>query len=103
MSTTRSTYGSLLGTITTAANAVTSTLSTIDTSIGMAATAIEDAARRQAARSKLDAHSYKRQIATEKAQELEVLDQSILDWLDGDEARTNRFNATYAELLAALG
>lgn len=103
MANTRSTYGSLLGTITTAANAVTNTLSTLDTTIGMAATAIDDAARRQKARSKLDEHAYKRTIATEKAMELETLDQSILDWLDGDEGRTTRFNKTLAELTAVLG
>ena len=102
MATSRTTFGSILNTITTAADMLTTTLNTIDTSVGMASTAIDDAARRQQARSKLDAHSYKRVIATEKAQELESLDQSVIDWLDGDSERTARFDKTYAELMAAL-
>lgn len=102
MATSRTTFGALLNTITTAANAVTSTLSTIDTSIGMASTAIDDAARRQAARSKLDQESYKDTITMEKSMELSLQEESILDWIDGDSGRADRYQANYDRLRKLL-
>lgn len=103
MATTRSTYGSLLGTITTLAQTASNTLSTIDTTIGMASTAIDDAARRQKARSKLDEVAYKETIAKEKAMELELQQEAILDWCEEVEGRAERFKATYDSLRAVLG
>lgn len=103
MATSRTTFGALLGTITTAASAVTNVLDQVNTTVGMAGTALDDAARRQAARSRMDARSYKRVIASEKAMELETLDQSIIDWLGGDLERTARFDKTYADLMEAIG
>lgn len=102
MATSRTTFGSILNTITTAADTLTTTLSTIDTSVGMASTAINDAARRQAARSKLDSESYKDQIAMEKSMELSLQEESILDWIDGDANRATRYNDTYAKLRKLL-
>lgn len=102
MSTTRSTYGAILGTVTSAASALTTALSTMDTTVGMAATAIDDAARRQKARSKLDELAYKDSIAKEKSMELELQQESIIDWCDEVEGRAERFKATYDRLRAAL-
>ena len=102
MTTSRTTMAALFGTITTAANTLTGTLSTIDTSIGMVTTAVQDAARRQDARSKLDATAYKRVIATEKAMELELQHESVIDWCSQAPDRADRFKVTYDELLKVL-
>jgi hypothetical protein len=102
MATTRTAFGALMGTITTAASAVTNIIGQVDTTVGMAGTALDDAARRQQARSKLDARSYKRVIVSEKAMELETLQESILDWTNGDPTRAARFKATYDDLMSAL-
>ena len=102
MATSRSTISALFGTVTTAANTVTRSLASVDTAVGMASTAIEDAARRQKARSKLDEKSYKVVIATEKAMELELQKESVIDWCEQVEGRAERFKSTYDELLAAL-
>lgn len=102
MANTRTTFGALLGTITVAANVVSNSLSTIDTSVGMAATAIDDAARRQQARSKLDALAYKDTIVTEKSMELELQKQQVKDWCAEVEGRTASFNETYNRLMEAL-
>lgn len=102
MANSRTTFGALLGTITVAANTLTNTLSTVDTSIGMVTTTVEDAARRQQARSKLDAHAYKQNIVTEKSMELELAKEQVLDWCSESPDREARFNATYSELMAVL-
>lgn len=93
----------------TAANAASAGFNTIgsiftstNTAIGMVTTSIEGAARRQQARHKLDAVSYKKTIATEKAMELELQKEQVIDWCDQVEGRSDRFNETYEELLAAL-
>lgn len=103
MSNSRTTSAALLGTVTTLANTVTGAIGTVDTSLGMVTTAINDAARRQAARSKLDAVAYKKVIATEKAMEVELQKEAVIDWCDKVKGRSDRFNATYNELLAVLG
>ena len=93
----------------TAANAASAGFNTIgsiftstNTAIGMVTTSIEGAARRQQARHKLDAVSYKKTIATEKAMELELQKEQVIDWCEQVEGRAERFKSTYDELLAAL-
>lgn len=100
--TTRTAIGALLGTVTVAAGSLSNGISAIDTGFGMIRTAADDAARRQQARSKLDAASYKRQILQEKTMELELQRERIEDWIAEKEDRKDRFNSTYAELEAAL-
>lgn len=102
MANTRSAYGSVLGTITSIAGVLTNTFDGIDSGVGMATTAINDAARRQQARSKLDAHAYKKTISTEKSMELLLQQEEVLDWCSQSEGRTARFTETYDELLAIL-
>lgn len=93
---------SITNTIAATANTVTSAVNSANTAIGMVTTSIEGAARRQQARHKLDAVSYKKTIATEKAMELELQKEQVIDWCEQVEGRSDRFNSTYNELLAAL-
>lgn len=102
MANTRTTYGSILGTVTSVASVLTNTFDGIDASVGMATTAINDAARRQQARSKLDAASYKVTIVTEKAMELELQKEEVIDWCAQVPERADRFKVTYDSLLAVL-
>ena len=83
-------------------NTVASVFTSANTAVGMVTTTINDAARRQQARSKLDAVSYKKTIATEKAMELELQKEQVMVWCEEKEDRADRFQATYDELLAAL-
>ena len=83
-------------------NTVASVFTTANTAVGMATTAVEDAARRQKARSKLDAISYKRTIATNKAMELELQKEQVEEWIAQGTGRAERFQSTYDELIAAL-
>lgn len=102
MSNSKSAASALFGTVAATANTVTKAVGTVDTVVGMATTAVEDAARRQKARSTLDTISYKRTIATDKAMELELQKEQVEEWIAQGAGRKERFQSTYDELIAAL-
>lgn len=102
MATSRTAFASLLGTVTMSADTLTGAIGTINTTVGMATTAINDAARRQQARSQLDSESYKDQIAMEKSMELEMQTDSINEWIAQKPDREVRYNATYERLRKLL-
>lgn len=103
MSTSRSTFGAILGTITVASNVISNTLGVIDTTIGMGNIHVNDASRRLTARSTLDAASFKLTIAREKAMEMLIEEQSVIDWCSESPDRAERFAVQYNQFLAVLG
>ncbi len=102
MSNSKSAASALFGTVAALANSVTKAIGTVDTGVGMVTTSVEVAARRQKARSKLDEVSYKREIVTNKAMDLELQKEQVNDWISQKEDRGPRYQATYDDLMKVL-
>jgi hypothetical protein len=79
---TRMTLGALLGSITTAANTITSTFDAANKGIGMLNRTVSDASDRQNLRSKVDAHTYKTTLIREKAQEETLANLKIAEFIN---------------------
>ena len=69
MSTTRATFGSLLGTIQTTAMTVTNVLDAANSGVGMLNSYVEDAATKQKARIKIDHAVFLEDLIREKSRE----------------------------------
>ena len=102
VSTSRVTLGALFGTVTTAANTVSTTLAGIDKSAGMFNAAVENAAINQQIRHKLDRGTFERTYAMQKALELDSIEQEILNTVGNDPSRQASFNARLSELQELL-
>lgn len=98
----RVTAAALLGTVTTAAATVTSTLDAAQKAIGMLNTAVNDAAFRQEKRSKVDRHLYVNNLIRDTAQQEAEATVRSQEFLDNNPKAAAHFKASFDELTDLL-
>lgn len=99
----RATAAALLGTVTTAASTVTSTLDAGQKAIGMLNTAVNDAAFRQDKRSKIDRHLYVNNLIRDTAQQEAEANVRAEEFLTTNPKAAAHYEASFNELKALLG
>lgn len=80
MATARLTFGSVLGTVNTAATTLTSTISAAGKAIGMIDTYVSEAAEKQGIRSLADMETYVDQLISEKSEESATRKLAVLEF-----------------------
>ncbi|QEG09224.1 hypothetical protein HYP93_gp01 [Stenotrophomonas phage Pokken] len=98
----RLTASALLGTVTTAAATVTSTLDAAQKGIGMLNTAINDAAYRQEKRSKVDRKNYVKNLIRETSEQEAMANVRVEEFLKNNPAAASHYKASYDELTELL-
>ena len=100
--TSRNALGSLFGTVSTAANTLTSTLDAATKGIGMANAAVTSMAQKQAVRIKLDEAIFQATVHQDKAQELASSRIRMKTFMDQSKAHKDAYLEAYQELEAVL-
>ena len=97
MSTTRLTFGAVLGSVNAAAGTITSTLDTATKAVGMLNRFVSDAADKQALRSKVDMHEFKNVLVEQKAME-EATRKKAIEEFCKDSTNAKHYKAAYDRL-----
>ena len=102
MSTARLTLGSILSTVNTTANTVTSTLDAVSSGIGMLNAYIDNAASHQKARIAVDNEDFIESLVREKAQERTESTLRVQKYINQSQEHAKAYQAaceTYSKLL----
>lgn len=102
VSTSRMTFGAVLGTVQTTAFAVSETMQGLSNSAGMFNATVLHAKSKQALRHKADQVSFVELYSLEKAREIETIKHEVYEWLGNDEARKASFSETLKTIKDAL-
>jgi transcription termination factor NusB len=98
MATTRLATQSLLGTVTSTANAVTGIVSTVADSVDILHTYVNRHKTMQADKNLIELHSYRTRLIRDTAREQTEAEEDIEKYLGNNEHRTTRFNAIHSEI-----
>lgn len=100
--TTRMTLGSVLGTVTDAANTVSTVLKTATLTVGMAHTYVEDAAIKQRMQSVAERDSFVEEVAISLAMKEAQRKKEVRDYCAQDPESANEFKLAYDRLKLKL-
>lgn len=98
MATSRATLASVFATIQSTANTLTSAVGALNDVVNMGNRVVDDAARRQKVRSEADLATYEETYLTEKVREITEVQDSVEEWCNEKEGRTDRFESNLASL-----
>lgn len=98
----RMTMSALLATVTSTANAVTTTVSGIEGAVGMFNAAVQNARTNQSVRHELDQETYESVYTLQKAAEVEKITFEIKSTLSQDAARQTEFNSIHDRMVKRL-
>ena len=100
--TTRATFGSILGTVTTTATAATNLIGTVSSVIDIGASYVDDFKTEQALRSKANKYHVANKVAISVAQELAQMDMQVEEFCQLSEKHAASYNAHYSNLTNLL-
>ena len=98
----RMTMAALLGTVTSTAAAITTTVSGIEGAVGMFNAAVQNARTNQSVRHELDQETYESTYTLQKAAEVEKIEHEIRSNLSQDAARQASFNEIHDRMVKRL-
>lgn len=102
MATARITFGSVLGTVNTAAQTVTGALGAIGSSVGMLSSYVERAAEEQRVRQLADAETFVDRLIEEKAMEHTERQVEVQDFRKRSDLHSHEFDTAKARFEALL-
>lgn len=100
---TRIALGSVMAAVATTANTVTGVLDAANAGVGMLNTIVTDAAKKQAARSKLDNEDFMENLIREKAMESTLSLKAIKEFIEVDEFNKTNYESSYIRYSTILG
>jgi hypothetical protein len=100
--TTRMTFGTLLGTVTDAANSVSTTLKTVTLTVGMAHTYVEDAATKQKMQSIAERDTFAEQVSITLAMKEAERKDEVRNYCANNKEKTGDFKEAYDRIKAKL-
>ena len=101
-SSSRKALGAIMGTVTTTANTVTSTIDAANKGVGMLNKMVSDAADRQQTRSVLDNHIYTATLHQEKAKELTESRLEVKKFMSQSDDHADMYQTSFQELASIL-
>lgn len=101
-SSSRQALGAIMGTVTTTAQTVTSTIDAANKGVGMLNKMVSDAAERQQTRSVLDNHIYTATLHQEKAKELTESRRTVDEYIKQSPRHAELYSSAFNELASIL-
>lgn len=98
----RMTVGSLLATVQTTAETVTSTMQAVNAAVGMANKFVSDAAHRQKIRSTLDLAIFEDTLHQQKAAELAEIQLQSIQWMSQSAEHKTQYELAFTRLAKVL-
>ena len=101
VATSRMTIGALLGTVTTAATTVTSTLDTASAAVGMLNATVTKAAKEQSIRHAVDVNEFKNRLVVEVSMQRAQRERAVVTFCE-DKVNKQLYEAAHNELTALI-
>lgn len=102
MSTTRLSFGAVLGTVQSAATTLTSTLDTVTTAVGMATSFVSQAADNQRLRQIADKEDFVENLIMEKAEQRTLSNLKVEKLISKSADHAKHYSAAYAKFTKLL-